>query len=173
MQAFLEISWSLKISAKMKGSVMKTTAKVVIAVFIVGFAVGAVYAQFAKPEDAIQYRKSVMFLIAQHVKRMGAVVQGKSDFNKDEFSTDADVVEMLSTLPWKAMTAPGTEKGDTTVNSAVFEKEEQFREAVQTFETAAAKLAAAARSGDLNAAKAQFGRLVQNCKACHSEFRKK
>jgi cytochrome c556 len=59
------------------------------------------------------------------------------------------------------------------MSPAVFEKEEQFREAVQTFETAAAKLAAAARSGELNAVKAQFGKVVQNCKACHSEFRKK
>lgn len=159
--------------AKMKGAVMKTAAKVAIAVFIVGFALSAGYAQFAKPEDAILYRKSVMFLISQHIKRMGAVVQGKSDYDKDEFSTNADVVEMLSTLPWKAMTEPGTDKGDTTMSSAVFEKDEQFREAAQSFEAAAAKLAAAARGGDLSAVKAQFGKLVQNCKACHTEFRKK
>ena len=152
---------------------MKTAAKVAIAVFIVGFAFGAGYAQFARPEDAIQYRKSVMFLISQHIKGMGAVVQGKSEYHKDGFSTDADVVEMLSTLPWKAMTEPGTAKGDTTMSSAVFEKEEQFRESAQAFEAVAAKLASAARSGDLSAAKAQFGKLVQSCKACHKEFRKK
>jgi len=152
---------------------MRTVAKVALAVFIVGFAFGAGYAQFDKPEDAIKYRQSVMFLISQHIKRMYAVVQGKSDYNKDEFSTNADVVEMLSTLPWKAMTEQGTDKGDTTMTAAVFEKEEQFRETAQSFEAAAAKLAATARGGDLSAAKSQFGKVVQYCKTCHTEFRKK
>lgn len=157
----------------MKGIIMKAITRVVIIVLIVAFALGAAYAQFAKPEDAIQYRKSVMFLIAQHIKGMGAVVQGKSAYDKDEFSANADVVAMLSNLPWKAMMEPGTDKGDTTMNSAVFEKEEQFREVSGSFETAAAKLATTAKGGDLNAIKVQFGKVVQNCKACHTEFRKK
>jgi cytochrome c556 len=157
----------------MKGVIMKAIGRVAILFLITAFAFGAAYAQFAKPEDAIQYRKAVMFLISQHIKRMGAVVQGKAAYDKDEFSADADVVEMLSTLPWKAMMEAGTDKGDTTMISAVFEKEEQFRETAQSFETSAAKLAAAARDGDLKAIKAQFGKTVQYCKTCHTEFRKK
>ena len=152
---------------------MKAIARVAIPVLILAFVFGVAYAQFAKPEDAILYRKSVMFLISQHVKRMGTVVQGKSAYDKDEFSANADVVEMLTTLPWQAMMEPGTDKGDTTMSSAVFEKLEQFREAAGSFETAAAKLATTARGGDLNAVKAQFGKTVQYCKTCHTEFRKK
>jgi cytochrome c556 len=152
---------------------MKAIAGAAILVFAVAFAFGAAYAQFSKPEDAIQYRKAVMFLISQHIKRMGAVVQGKTAYNKDEFSADADIVEMLSTLPWKAMMEAGTDKGDTTMTSAVFEKEEQFRETAQAFETETAKLAATARGGDFKAVKAQFGKAVQNCKTCHKEFRNK
>ena len=102
---------------------MKAINSAVILVLMVAFAIGAAYAQFAKPEDAIQYRKSVMFLIAQHIKRIGAVVQGKSDYSKDEFSANADAVKMLSTLPWTAMMEPGTDKGDTTMSSAVFHHE--------------------------------------------------
>jgi cytochrome c556 len=157
----------------MKGVIMKAIGRAVILFLIVACAFGAAYAQFAKPEDAIQYRKAVMFLISQHIKRMGAVVQGKAAYDKDEFSADADLVEMLSTLPWKAMMEAGTDKGDTTMSSAVFEKEEQFRETAQSFETAAAKLAAGARGGDLKAIKAQFGKAVHYCKTCHTEFRKK
>ena len=152
---------------------MKAIARVVVPVLIVAFVFGAAYAQFAKSEDAINYRKAVMTLIAQNIKWMGAVVQGKADYKKDEFSTEADAVEMLTTLPWKAMTEPGSDKGDTTMSSAVFEKEEQFRETASEFETAAAKLATAARGGDLNAVKAQFGQVVKFCKTCHSDFRKK
>jgi len=157
----------------MKGVIMKAIARVAIPVLIVAFAFGAAYAQFAKPEDAIKYRQSVMFLIGQHIKRMGAVVQGKAAYKKDDFSANADVVEMLATLPWQAFTQPGTDKGDTIMTSAVFEKEKQFREISESFQTATAKLAAAARGDDLNAIKAQFGKTVQNCGTCHKEFRKK
>ncbi len=152
---------------------MKPIIRIVVSVLIVAFVFGAAYAQFAKPQEAIEYRKAVMVLIAQNIKWMGAVVQGKAAYNKEGFSTDADAVEMLATLPWKAMTEPGSDKGDTTMSSAVFEKEEQFREVASEFETAAAKLAATAREGDLNAVKAQFGQVVKFCKTCHTDFRKK
>jgi cytochrome c556 len=152
---------------------MKSIARVTIFLIVAVFVFGAAYAQFAKPEDAIKYRKSVMFLISQHIKRMGAVVQGKAPYDKDGFAADAEAVEVLATLPWEAAMEPGSDKGDTTMSSAVFENEEQFRETAASFETAAAKLASAARDGNLNAIKAQFGQLVQHCKSCHTEFRKK
>ena len=152
---------------------MKKVARVAIPILIVAFVLSAAYAQFDKPEDAIKYRQSVMFLISQHAKRMWAVVQGKSAYNKGEFAANADVVAMLATLPWKAFMEPGTDKGDTRMTSAVFEKEDQFRKLSESFETAAAKLAATAKSGDINAIKAQFGQVGQYCNNCHKEFRKK
>jgi len=157
----------------MKGESMKRITKVTIFVLIVVFAFGAAYAQFAKPEEAIKYRKSVMFLIVQHFKRMGAVVQGKAAYDKDAFATNANAVAMLATLPWEAMMEPGTDKGDTTQNSAVFDKPAQFKKAAESFEADTAKLAGTAKGGDLNAIKAQFGKVAQNCKSCHTNFRKK
>ena len=150
---------------------MKSIAKVTIFVLFVVFGFGAAYAQFAKPEEAVKYRKSVMFLIVQHFKRMGAVVQGKADYDKDAFSANAAAVEMLATLPWDAMMAPGTDKGDTRLSSAVFDKPAQFKKAAESFETATAMLAGKAKGGDLNAIKAQFGKVAQNCKSCHTNFR--
>jgi len=152
---------------------MKSITKVTIFVLIVVFAFGIAYAQFAKPEDAIKYRKSVMFLIAQHFTRMGAVVQGKAAYDEDAFSANAEIVEMLATLPWDAMMAPGTDKGDTTMASAVFDKPAQFKEMAESFETDTAMLAGTAKGADLNAIKAQFGKVAQNCKSCHTNFRKK
>ena len=152
---------------------MKSIAKITIFVLFVAFGFGAAYAQFAKPEDAIKYRKSVMFLIVKHFKSMGAVVQGKAAYDKDAFSADAEVAAMLATLPWEAMMAAGTDKGDTTMSSAVFDKPAQFKKETESFEAATAMLAGTAKGGDLNAIKAQFGKVAQNCKSCHTNFRKK
>ena len=155
-----------------KGGSMKLTTSITIFVLFAVFTFGAAFAQFAKPEEAVKYRKSVMFLIVQHFKRMGAVVQGKAAYDKDAFSANADAVEMLATLPWDAMRVPGTDKGDTTLSSAVFDKPAQFKKSADSFETATAMLAGTAKGGDLDAIKAQFGKVARNCGACHKQFRK-
>ena len=152
---------------------MRAITRITIFVLFVVFAFGAAYAQFSKPEEAIKYRKSVMFLIVQHFKGMGAVVQGKSAYDKDAFSANADVVAMLATLPWEAAMEPGSDKGDTTMSSAVFDKPAQFRKTAESFEAATAMLATTAKGGDLSAIKAQFGEVAQICGGCHKQFRKK
>jgi cytochrome c556 len=152
---------------------MRAISKITIFVMFTVFAFGAAYAQFAKPEEAIKYRKSVMFLIVQHFKRMGAVVQGKAAYDKDAFSVNADVIAMLATLPWEAAMEPGSDKGDTKLSSAVFDKPAQFIKTAKSFEADTAKMAGTAKGGDLNAIKAQFGKVAQNCKNCHTSFRKK
>ena len=152
---------------------MQTMIKMMIFVFITVFVFGAAYAQFTKPEDAIKYRKSIMFLISQHFKRMGAVVQGKAAYDKDNFSFNSDVVKMLSILPWEAAMEPDTDKGDTSLSSAVFKNKTNFMNAAKSFEADTAKLADSAKGGDLNSIKAQFGVVAQNCKSCHEQFRSK
>jgi cytochrome c556 len=141
-------------------------------VFIAG-AIGGAYAQFAKPEYAIKYRKSVMFLIAQHFGRMGAMVKEKIPYNPDVFARNAMLVETLSRLPWEAAMLPGTDAGDTTMNASVFAQQAKFKEVSQTFENQATKLVSAAQSGDFSASKTQFGEVGKSCKACHSQFRTK
>jgi cytochrome c556 len=68
---------------------------------------------------------------------------------------------------------PGTDSGDTTLNSEVFMKPAKFKEVSQNLETQATKLVSAAQSGDLISIKTQFGEVGKNCKACHSQFRTK
>ena len=150
---------------------MKTMVRITVLVVACVMMAGGAYAQFAKPEDAIKYRKSVMFMIAQHFKRMGAVVQGKMDYDKKAFAANAEVVKVLAGLPWEASLEPGTDKDDTTLNPAVFSKTAEFEQAAQSFEMATAKLAAASQGDDFNAIKAEFGMVAKSCKACHKTFR--
>jgi len=140
---------------------------------LVAIAFGGAYAQFAKPEQAIRYRKSVMFLIVQHFGRMGAMVKETIPYNQEVFARNAMVVEMLSRLPWQAAMVPGTDKGDTTLNAAVFAQQSEFNAGAQAFEAGTAKLVSVSQSGDLNAVKAQFGEVAKSCKGCHEQFRTK
>lgn len=152
---------------------MKGMAKIIISVAAVLLVFGTTYAGFESTEDAIKYRKSVMFLTAKHFKLLGSMVQGKVAYDKDSFIFDAVIVEMLAWLPWEAMMLPGSDKGDTTLSPAVLEKPAQFKEAADAFEAATAKLAAIAETGDFKAVKEHFGAVAQNCSSCHQAFRKK
>ena len=152
---------------------MKKLLMILICLVFSAGAIGGAYAQFAKPEYAIKYRKAVMFLIAQHFGRMGAVVKGKASYDKEAFTRNAMVVETLSHLPWEAAMVPGTDKGDTTLNAAVFAEQAEFKAGAQAFEAATAKLVSVSESGDLSAIKAQFGEVAKSCKGCHKQFRTK
>ena len=152
---------------------MKKLILILVCLAFIAGIIGSAYAQFAKPEYAIKYRKAVMFLIAEHFGRMGAMVKEKTPYNPDVFTRNAILVETLSQLPWEASVVPGTDKGDTTLNASVFAQPAKFKEVAQAFETQAAKLVSAAQSGDFSTVKTQFGQVGKSCKACHTQFRTK
>ena len=152
---------------------MKKLVRLSICLIFLVVAIGGAYAQFAKPKDAIKYRKSVMFLIAQHFGRMGAVVKGKAPHDQEAFTRNAMVMEALSHLPWEASMVPGTDKGDTTLSAAAFAEQGEFKASAQAFEAGTAKLVSVSQSGDLSAIKAQFGEVAKSCKGCHDKFRTK
>ena len=152
---------------------MKKLLMILVGLVFIAGVIGGAYAQFAKPEYAIKYRKAVMFLIAQHFGRMGAMVKEKIPYNQEVFARNAMVVETLSRLPWEAVMVPGTDTGDTTLNASAFDQPAKFREVAQKFETGTAQLLRVAQSGDVTGIKSQFGEVGRSCKACHSQFRTK
>jgi cytochrome c556 len=152
---------------------MKKMAKVLIVLTLVTGFLGVAYAQFARPEDAIQYRQSVMFLIGQHFyDRMATVVKGQSPYDKAAFEQNAAIVDTLATLPWEAFMVPGTDKGKTGLKSSAFKEKEKFMQDAKKMQAETAKLAETAQSGNLDAIKTQFGETAKSCKSCHDDFRK-
>lgn len=151
---------------------IKLAAFVGAAVFAAGaFTAAPALAQFAKPEDAIKYRKSVMTVMASHFGRIAPVVRGDRPFNAAEVQNNAAIVETMSKLPFEAY-GPGTDRGDSRAKAEVWSNADKFKASGETMQKAVAALSAAARAGSADQVKAAFGDVGKACKGCHDEFRK-
>lgn len=151
---------------------MKALLKTIAVLVVFGILIGAAMAQFSKPEDAIKYRQSVMFVIAQHFGRLGAMVKGQQPYDQMTFASNTAVIEALSGLAWEAFLVPGSDRGKTTMKSSVLKDPDGLKSLSQQFQLEVGKLSAAAKGNDLNAIKTQFGAVAQSCKNCHSKNRK-
>ncbi len=144
----------------------------VLSVAAVVLLAGAAFAQFAKTEDAVKYRQSVMSVIGTHFTRMGAVVKGEASYAKDAFEQNANVTATLIPLPWDAFMVAGSDKGSGMKADALAKKDD-FRKMAAANQAEVSKLLAAAKGGDINAIKPQFGAAGASCKACHDAYRNK
>jgi cytochrome c556 len=151
---------------------MKKRMNLIIVLALVGILAGAAFAQFAKTEDAIKYRQSVMSLIGTHFSRMGAVVKGEAPYTKEAFEQNANIVATLIPLPWEAFMVAGSDKGSGMKPEALAKKDD-FMKLAAAIQTEVAKLLVAAKGGDLGAIKPQFGAAGASCKACHDAYHNK
>lgn len=148
---------------------MKTIAALALAAVAATLSAPAA-AQFAKAEDAIKYRQGALFVLGQHFGRLGAMAQGKIPFDAKAAQDNAEVVLNISKLPWAGF-GPGTEGGKA--KPAIWKEQAKYKEHADKFEAEAVKLAAAAKTGNLDNLKAAFGDAAGTCKACHDAYRNK
>ena len=132
----------------------------------------AAHAQFAKVEDAVEYRQASLTVLATHFGHIAAVVKGDKPYDKAALENDAAIVEMMSKLPWSAF-PPNSIVGDSRAKPEIWTNADKFKTAANNMQAAAAKLSVAAKSGDLGTIKAAFGDTAKTCKACHQDFKKK
>lgn len=128
-------------------------------------------AQFAKPEDAIKYRKAGMTVMAAHFSRVAGMAQGKIPFDAKVAAQNAEVAAFMSTLPFAGF-GPGTDKGDTKAKPEIWAEMDKFNAGAKKMQDEMAKLNAAAKSGNLDAIKAAAGEVGKTCKGCHDDYRK-
>jgi cytochrome c556 len=127
-------------------------------------------AQFAKPEDAIKYRKSALFVMQQNFGRVAAMAAGKAPFDAKVAAESAAVAEFVGKLPWAAF-GDGTDKGDTKAKPEIWTDRAKFNESAEKLQAELAKLNAAAKTGNLDSIKAAVGAVGGTCKACHDAFK--
>ena len=152
---------------------MKKIVTLALAAATVALALPA-SAQFAKPEDAIKYRQSAMFIMGQNMGRLGAMAQGRIPFDAKVAAESAATAEFMAKLPWAAF-AEGTQKGTipTRAKAEIWSEKAKFNEFSDKLQAETAKLNAAAKTGNLDTIKAAIGGVGGTCKSCHDDFQAK
>ena len=146
---------------------MKSIASLALAVVATAASFSA-SAQFAKPEDAIKYRQSAMFVMQQNFGRVAGMAAGRVPFDAKVATDSADVAAYMIQLPWAGFGA-GTEGGKA--KPEIWKDQAKFKEYQDKVVAEMAKLATAAKSGSLDNIKAAVGPVGAACKACHDSFR--
>ncbi len=127
-------------------------------------------AQFAKADDAIEYREGALAVMGHHFGVIGAMVKGKIPYDASMAQSNADIVAYMSKLPWAGF-GPGTQGGKA--KPEIWQEEAKFKELQQKMIDATANLAVVAKAGDAATLKTAFGAAGESCKACHDNYRKK
>ena len=149
---------------------MKKALLAVASVGLLGMPLASQSVSFGKSEAAIKYRQSNFSVMATHFSDIGAMVKGDKAFDAKAAQANADVVVMLSGLPWVAF-GPGTEGGKA--KPAVWKEMDKVRSGAQDLARAAADLKTATASGQLDNVKRAFAATQKTCKSCHDSYKDK
>lgn len=150
---------------------MKKLAACVLAICALTFAVPA-SAQFAKAEDAVKYRQSALFVMQQNFSRVAGMAAGKIPFDAKVAADSATVAEFASKLPWAGF-GPGTDKPESKAKPEIWTSKAKFDDYATKMQAEMAKLATAAKSGNLDSIKVAVNATGGTCKSCHDDFRAK
>lgn len=149
---------------------MKAFACIAAAATLLAMAAPA-SAQFAKPEDAIKYRQSALFVMGQHFGRVGAMANGRVPFDAKVAAENAEIVAEMAKLPWAGFVAGSDKGGNTKAKPEIWTEQAKFKENNEKLVAETAKLAAAAKTGNLDAVKTAFTATAGTCKTCHDAYR--
>lgn len=134
----------------------------------------AAHAADPKPQDVVEYRKSVYTVIGWNFKPIGAMMKGEIPFDAAAVARHAQYVEMMSKAAPEGFTkgsGPDAVK-DTEAKPEIWTSPDKFKTAMTNFQQESTKLAEVAKTGKEADIKAQFGKTAETCKACHKEFKK-
>lgn len=147
-------------------------------IFSIGLAVmlGAGYSltafSQAKPDVMVKQRQAAMTLQGKYFGPMAGMAQGKVPFNATVIARNAGYLEVLSKLAWDGFD-PGTTGEKSRALPEIYSDASKFKAAQDSFQSNAAKLAAASKGGDEAAIKAAIGAVGKDCGSCHDNFRQK
>lgn len=146
---------------------------VLVAPFLGSAAAGTpAWAQFAKPESAVEYRQSAFTLMGNHMGR----IKGQLDYGKPSLEIirgSAALLDTLKALPFEAFISGSSDTHDTAAKPEIWTEREKFNQRAKEMQDKVAQLNGAARAGNIVAIRTAFGETGKACKNCHDDYKKK
>ena len=127
----------------------------------------------AEENRAVKYRQATMTLIGANFAPIGAMLKGEMPWSTEaaqRFSADLAAVAGVDQM--RGYPA-GSEGGHTKAKPEIWLDIDTFKEKMDAFQSAAAKLGEAGATGDKGAIAAAFKDAAETCKGCHKEYKSK
>lgn len=135
---------------------------------IIGISICALVALVAvASEDDQEYRHEVMEAIGAHATALRSILQEKvphRDHIKIHVNALADLASIAHTL-----FPEGSEGGEAL--PAIWEKPEEFKKAVERFQTATAELRDVVNENKMDEMQEKVMAMFMACKGCHDDYR--
>jgi len=131
----------------------------------------ALAAEKSPREKAVDYRQSLMTLVGDNFKPMGAMVKGKIPYDAKQFERYARDLEAVSHLDVLRGFPPDSDGQGSEAKPEIWFEWDDFTAKLQDMQDATRELRKVAASGDPTAIKAQFTKTAKACKACHKKFK--
>lgn len=127
-------------------------------------------------EEQIRFRQSAYSFLGWNTGKIKKqVVDNPETFNKDYVSAAANAIAAIANSGLGELYGAGTDQGigwkASRLKAEFFQKKDEVTAIANTFNVAANELAKVAATGEVNAIKAQFGKLSEICKNCHDLIR--
>jgi len=121
---------------------------------------------------ATETRQAVLKVVGWNVGPMGAMTRDLVPWD------DALVARNAQRIAWMAAMIPDAFRADTRAHElqtealpVIWEDFERFEQLAENTRASAERLAALAAAGDEAAAREAVGALIDDCRACHNDFR--
>ena len=142
---------------------------------VTGFLLSAgLAAHAAEPSAAteiIKYRQAVMKTQGGHLAAAAAIIQGKVGF-KDQLGDHVKALEAMN-RDLASLFPKGSDGGDTKALGEVWSNNAEFQKHAKDAQQKSAALAKAVAAGDTQNYGPSLKGLLDSCKSCHKDFRKK
>jgi cytochrome c556 len=124
----------------------------------------------ANPNQQVAVRKGAMNLQAKYAGPLFGMARGAVPYDARIAQRNADYLVTLTQMPWEDFQQNSIGIANTRAKDSILKEPEKFKRLVDTLQSDAQKLAAAARGGDQSAVKSAALAMGRTCNSCHEGY---
>jgi len=126
-----------------------------------------------KPDDAAQYRQSLMNIIGWNLRPLRAMAKGDQPFDAAAFAKHSARIANTSDQLLEGFPKGSDVARDTRAKADIWANWDDFQAKLKDFDTQAKLLVDVSKANDETKSKEQLKNLTQTCKACHNKYEAK